>query len=37
MAFDKGYINKTISEVHEYNGALYVGSLAVPFVGVFTS
>ena len=36
VAFDTGDITRTISEVHEYNGALYIGSLALPFVGFFT-
>ena len=37
VAFDTGDITKSISEVYEYNGALFVGSLALPFVGFFSS
>nr|CAN77945.1 hypothetical protein VITISV_044021 [Vitis vinifera] len=37
VAFGTGDIPKTISEVQEYYRALYIGSLALPFVGVYRS
>ena len=35
VAFDPGDMPTSTSEVQEYKGALYIGSVALPFVGVY--